>query len=1372
VEKDAATAFFAEGWKSEKAKNWEAAASAYSAAVRLSGGENPQWNFRLTKALYETGEFELALAPITRALELTKATVSHHHLYHGMILENLGNTKGAIESLERAISLQDKPAVRFDTWHARLAGCYAKEDQWQEAEASFRAAISYEPKIARYHSALAEALAHQGKLEEAAAEYETAAQTAANPSSNHVKRAECLEKLKLWTRAADAYSDAIATATTANAGLYLKLAEMRKKTQQWWQQIDALERAIGLGLTDAQPMYDLANAYEMMGRFEQAAETFEVAVRRQPGNAQWEYRLGYCYERTGDLEAAEVAYARAVDLEPQAAVQGEAWFHGRRRLWDFAVTALERRLETNPMSGELHYRLGMAHDRSYRWEKATESYLDALAIDPQQPDWHYRLGYILERQSRLKEAVAAYRAAISQHPKPSQYWRYRLGYALWSMGDFKEAAQAWRAMRMAPALPSVAAEAKAPAKAGEATAVPYSDSLPERKLKLFEKSLSAGVLDADGWQNLAEQGESLGQMDIAAEAYAAAIDRSNEHKPQLYFRLGCVLLALKRHEEACAAFRDTRIIKRAYGIDTAAYTKTPTQKLLVDYAEHLETLPVRRNVVLYESNLAASVGCNPKAIFDYLTADENYADWLHVWSITPGAVIPKDLQNRPNVIVIHKDSEAYIRYLATASHLVNNSTFPAYFIRRPEQKYLNTWHGTPLKTLGIDMSVRGSFMGHKNTARNLLHATHVISPNAHTSRVLIERNGIQGAFSGQLAHTGYPRIDRMINATTAQRQSLRRRLRLSEDQPVVLYAPTWRGEMGKVEVDSDRLAADLKAFSDCGCQVLFRGHHYSETALAGIDVPARVVPKEIDTYDLLSVVDVLITDYSSIFFDFLPMRRPVLFYCYDLEQYVEERGGLYFDFAEMPGPLCQSIDKAADALRNFLATSFEPDATYETALNKFAAYEDGQATKRAVSFFMEDDQADVVAPAPDSRTRLVFYEGPFMPNGITSSFLNLTKSLDPQRYDITVAIDPDSIATAPERLEKLKGLPEHTHVIGRVGAWLRTAEERWVGEHFEMHNGLPTEHMWDVYNTACRREYRRMFGYARYDAHVLFEGYSRFWSAIFSCPADERARNVIYLHNDMHAEWKVRFRSLEGLFHIYRNYAAVVSVSKAMSDVNREKLATAFDIDASKFVACPNVIDGEAILRQADEPLDPELAAWAKGSRLFANLGRLSPEKDQAKLIRAFAKVYAQDRSAKLVILGEGPLRHELERLISDLRLNDVVKLAGQYANPFPVLKRCECFVLSSNHEGQPMVLLEAMVLGKPIVATDIDGNRGVLGDGHGALVENSVEGMRDGLQAFLAGRLSFPGFDWRAYRQSALDRFGEIVEGSHSGATATGVNA
>src|SRR5699024_3901276 len=162
------------------------------------------------------------------------------------------------------------------------------------------------------------------------------------------------------------------------------------------------------------------------------------------------------------------------------------------------------------------------------------------------------------------------------------------------------------------------------------------------------------------------------------------------------------------------------------------------------------------------------------------------------------------------------------------------------------------------------------------------------------------------------------------------------------------------------------------------------------------------------------------------------------------------------------------------------------------------------------------------------------------------------------------------------------------------------------------------------------------------------------------------------------------------------------------------------------------------IQQRAKEPLSQEDARlFIQEGPVFITDGRLSVEKDHAKLITAFAQVKKQCNTANLIIIGDGPLRGELNELVSAIDLEEGVKLLGLPTNPMPLLNKADCFVLSSEHEGQGLVLLEAMALDKPIISVDIPGPRNVLANGGGKLVPNSQSCLEKAMRQFIAGNLN-----------------------------------
>lgn len=208
-------------------------------------------------------------------------------------------------------------------------------------------------------------------------------------------------------------------------------------------------------------------------------------------------------------------------------------------------------------------------------------------------------------------------------------------------------------------------------------------------------------------------------------------------------------------------------------------------------------------------------------------------------------------------------------------------------------------------------------------------------------------------------------------------------------------------------------------------------------------------------------------------------------------------------------------------------------------------------------------------------------------------------------------------------------------------------------------------------------------------------------------------------------------------------------------ELNIENLAEPFSIDLSKFNYCDNVQNPSDVLKKAMIPLnDVDEVYFQTSGKVFVNLARLSPEKNQAKLIKAFRKLIDVYPDSRLLILGDGPLKNDLSKLILDYDLSKNVFLLGIRFNPFPILKRADCFVLSSDHEGQPMTLFEAMILKKPIISTDIIGSRSAIEGRSGLLVENNEEGLFVGMRDFIEEKITFNDFDYDEYQQNALHMF------------------
>ena len=355
-----------------------------------------------------------------------------------------------------------------------------------------------------------------------------------------------------------------------------------------------------------------------------------------------------------------------------------------------------------------------------------------------------------------------------------------------------------------------------------------------------------------------------------------------------------------------------------------------------------------RNAVLFEAFDGKVIGDSPLDIFNSLKTAR--PDLEFFWTVKPGVPAPA------GSIGLKYGSREWLNVLATAKYLVNNSAFPWYFKKVAGQVYLQTWHGTPLKRLVRDIDAGKVSAQYLSTMRKESAAwDFLISPSAYASKCF------ESAFAfpikngkGTVLEIGYPRNDRLSAAADVRvtiRNRVRRQLGVKPQTQLVLYAPTWR-DTNRNAVGTLQTVNHIDAATKLpkGFQLMYRGHsmtldaHNSKTANGAIDVTEYP-----DITELYLAADVLITDYSSVMFDFAITGKPMVFLTPDIEKYVADRG-FYFDFvSEAPGPICSTTAEVIGALENINDVAKQYGKAYKAWQTKFTSLEDGKATERVIA---------------------------------------------------------------------------------------------------------------------------------------------------------------------------------------------------------------------------------------------------------------------------------------------------------------------------------------------------------------------------------------------------------------------------------------
>lgn len=361
------------------------------------------------------------------------------------------------------------------------------------------------------------------------------------------------------------------------------------------------------------------------------------------------------------------------------------------------------------------------------------------------------------------------------------------------------------------------------------------------------------------------------------------------------------------------------------------------------YPALLDSMPLDENLVFFESFLGKTYSGNPRYVYEELL--KNPRRLKFVWSYDGSASIPGD------PTIVSRGSPEYYRYLASAKYRVNNVIFPVHG-KKKETVYLQTWHGTPLKKLSFDIEVSGPEMDARENFYQESRSWDVLL-SANTFSTEVFKRAFR--YSGEIFEGGYPLADGLLDSAT-DRDALVEQLGLPAGKKFILYAPTWRDHksIGAWQHAFD-LQLDLQLFSaqiPSDTILLIKAHHLISEQLDKAALPERVVDMSNidDINELCSIADILITDYSSVFFDFAVTGRPILFYCYDLELYATSIRGFYLDVNEdLPGPIAKGTPELIDMVLNIDKYAELYRDKYDQFKTRFCAFSDGRSAKKVVN---------------------------------------------------------------------------------------------------------------------------------------------------------------------------------------------------------------------------------------------------------------------------------------------------------------------------------------------------------------------------------------------------------------------------------------
>lgn len=715
--------------------------------------------------------------------------------------------------------------------------------------------------------------------------------------------------------------------------------------------------------------------------------------------------------------------------------------------------------------------------------------------------------------------------------------------------------------------------------------------------------------------------------------------------------------------------------------------------------------------------------------------------------------------NINNFKFVDTGSKEYYKYLYSSKYLINDTSFPTSFIKKESQIYLNTWHGTPLKKLGKDVPNRAYALG--NIQKNLISADYLLYPNHFMEKRMINAFMLENLTNAKIINAGYPRNS--IFFDKENRSAIRNKLRL-DDKQIIVYMPTWRGTLNRLDI-KEHLNQLKDYFFEIDNslnenQVFFVKLHLFVSS--DIDFSEynhiKAFPENYETYEILNMSDCLITDYSSVFFDFVSSNKKIIIFAYDEEEY-NENHGLYIKLNELPFPKAQNVQDLMEQINS--------DKNYDDKkfVDTFCKYDGAEASKHICEYLLFKKNSDKIniknINDSDKKENVLIYSGNLAKNGITSSLLSLLENIDLHERNYYLCFIASKTRKYSSTLFDISKKVDFISMKGRNDYTIIESLAFILYNKFNISNKFINKNL----DIAYTRNLKKYFPTEKFDKVIHFTGYEKDITAMLQ--RFERDK-YIFAHNDLLKEIKTKSNQhFLTLNEAYNNYNKVAIVSE---DIKRS--ISKIKGNMNNIVVVENFVDYKTILKKSDKRLEfDELTVsnldigklnniLDSNALKFITIGRFSHEKGHIRLMSVFNEFYKTNNNSYLIIIGGyGKLYKKTLEYSKQLESRENIIIIKYLSNPFPILKKCDLFILSSFYEGLGLVLLESDILGVKVFSTNVSGPKTFMKKYNGLLVENSEKGISKGIQCFIENKIPLLNINYQKYNKNAFKHFESLLE-------------
>ncbi len=446
-----------------------------------------------------------------------------------------------------------------------------------------------------------------------------------------------------------------------------------------------------------------------------------------------------------------------------------------------------------------------------------------------------------------------------------------------------------------------------------------------------------------------------------------------------------------------------------------------------------------------------------------------------------------------DVRVIRYGTLKYYKLLETSKYIFCDATLPIKYLKRDDQIYVNTWHGTPYKLMGNDSNSDRYNIG--NVQRNFMAADYLIYPSEYCRDKMMSSYSIDEIYSGNVLMSGYPRnsifFDEEKRAQTLKKYEL-------EGKKVYIYMPTFRETSGikqntlqRSQIQDYMYYLDEHLKDD---EVLFVKFHVFVKKSIDFSEYEHIMefPKGVETYEFLNCADCLISDYSSVIYDFANAGRKIIRFIYDEEAYYSSRG-FYDQPVEMPFPKAYTAEELLEAMQG------DPKYDDSAFVDTFCSYDNIDAPKKIIDAVLAGN-SDYNAHRKDYA--LVYNES--VKQGIITE--NLDEIMEEYPEDKYMAFSKQAMKKKQGNFDNVSDM-----FAGTIGINTKMYKTFWESFAYIIFWRLGIDNEWvhKMMDITFEREYRRLLKGYPFDNLIYYQGNNKNMAELF---AASPGRSTIYIY--------------------------------------------------------------------------------------------------------------------------------------------------------------------------------------------------------------------------------------------------------------------